>query len=92
MSDSSDKEDGDPGPTEGMGGEGIPRPPPPPPPRDPYAVLNVPLDAADEDVQRSYKALSRAFHPDRHPPGGAREEAREAFVDLKEAREFFSRY
>eukprot|EP00521_Asterionellopsis_glacialis_P010014 CAMPEP_0195289384 /NCGR_PEP_ID=MMETSP0707-20130614/5683_1 /TAXON_ID=33640 /ORGANISM="Asterionellopsis glacialis, Strain CCMP134" /LENGTH=649 /DNA_ID=CAMNT_0040349377 /DNA_START=109 /DNA_END=2058 /DNA_ORIENTATION=- len=54
-------------------------------PSDPYATLNVDRNASDESIQRSYKILSRAFHPDKQPPGEARESAQEVFISFKNA-------
>mmetsp|Transcript_16485 Transcript_16485/g.47411 ORF Transcript_16485/g.47411 Transcript_16485/m.47411 type:complete len:109 (-) Transcript_16485:2019-2345(-) len=54
-------------------------------PRDLFAVLNLETGADDDAVQRAYKLLSRAFHPDKQPPGRRREEAQEVFVEIKNA-------
>lgn len=54
---------------------------------DPYAILKVEHDADEETIQRSYKRLSRTFHPDKQPPGPAREAAQEVFISFKNARE-----
>jgi DnaJ-domain-containing protein 1 len=59
------------------GRAGRPRPssPPPPPPRRPapndelrqaYAALEVPYGADFATVRKSYRALMRKYHPDRH--------------------------
>jgi hypothetical protein len=35
--------------------------------RDHYKVLEIPRDAAAEDIQHAYRALAMRFHPDRNP-------------------------
>ena len=57
---------------------------------DPYGVLNVRADASPSDIQRSYRQLSRTFHPDKHPTGPRMEEARMAFVDFKNAHDILA--
>lgn len=34
---------------------------------DPYAVLGIPRDASDQQVQRAYRRLAKRYHPDLHP-------------------------
>ena len=34
---------------------------------DPYAVLGIPRDASDQQVQRAYRRLAKRHHPDLHP-------------------------
>jgi len=34
---------------------------------DPYTVLGVAPDAADDDIRRRYLELTRAFPPEQHP-------------------------
>jgi curved DNA-binding protein CbpA len=34
---------------------------------DPYAVLDIPRDASDEQVQRAYRRLAKRYHPDLNP-------------------------
>lgn len=58
--------------------------------KDPYGVLNLATHATLDDIQRSYKHLSRAFHPDKQPPGLKREEAQTAFVDFKVAHDILT--
>lgn len=36
-------------------------------PPDPYAVLGIPCDASDQQVQRAYRRLAKRYHPDLHP-------------------------
>ena len=54
-------------------------------PKCPYAVLAVAPSATLDDIQRSYKHLSRAFHPDKQPDPKRREEAQATFVEFKVA-------
>src|SRR4051812_38699967 len=35
--------------------------------QDHYRVLSVSPDATHDDIQRSYRALARRYHPDRNP-------------------------
>ena len=58
--------------------------------KDPYGVLNLATHASLDDIQRSYKHLSRAFHPDKQPPGPKREEAQTAFVEFKVAHDILT--
>jgi curved DNA-binding protein CbpA len=37
------------------------------PTSDPYAVLGIPRDASDQQVQRAYRRLAKRYHPDLHP-------------------------
>jgi curved DNA-binding protein CbpA len=34
---------------------------------DPYAVLGIPRDASDQQVQRAYRRMAKRYHPDLHP-------------------------
>ena len=63
---------------------------PPSTPFDPYAVLNIDRDASDEAIQKSYKLLSRSFHPDKHAPGPSRDAAQEVFVQFKNAHDLLT--
>jgi curved DNA-binding protein CbpA len=38
-----------------------------PTPSDPYAVLGIPRNATDREVQRAYRRLAKRYHPDLHP-------------------------
>jgi curved DNA-binding protein CbpA len=38
---------------------------------DPYAVLGIPRDASDQQVQRAYRQLAKRYHPDLHPDAGS---------------------
>jgi curved DNA-binding protein CbpA len=63
---------------------------PPPQQIDPYAILKVDRNASDEAIQKTYKLLSRAFHPDKHAPGPTRDKAQEIFVSFKNAYDILS--
>lgn len=63
---------------------------PPPQQIDPYAILKLDDNASDEAIQRSYKFLSRNFHPDKHAPGPERDAAQEIFVSFKNAYDILS--
>uniref|UniRef100_A0A061QLV6 Chaperone protein dnaj 13-like n=1 Tax=Tetraselmis sp. GSL018 TaxID=582737 RepID=A0A061QLV6_9CHLO len=52
---------------------------------DLYAVLNLPRDASDDDVQRAYRTLARTFHPDKHQDDNLKQDASESFARLNEA-------
>ena len=41
---------------------------------DPYAVLDVPRDATEQQVRLAYRRLAKQYHPDLHP--GARDSER----------------
>ncbi|WP_433250013.1 DnaJ C-terminal domain-containing protein [Actinomadura nitritigenes] len=49
--------------------------------RDPYEVLGVPRDASQEEIQRAYRKLARAHHPDINKDPAAEER----FKDVSEA-------
>jgi molecular chaperone DnaJ len=56
-------------------------------PRDPYDVLGVPRDAAEQDVKKAFRRLARELHPDvnAHDP-----DAEEKFKQAAEAYEILS--
>jgi curved DNA-binding protein CbpA len=43
---------------------------------DPYAVLGIPRDASDQQVQRAYRRLAKRYHPDLHPDAQTSEQMR----------------
>lgn len=49
--------------------------------QDPYKVLGVPRDAGQDEIQRAYRKLARAHHPDINKDP----EAEERFKDVSEA-------
>ncbi|WP_301176666.1 DnaJ C-terminal domain-containing protein [Actinomadura geliboluensis] len=49
--------------------------------QDPYEVLGVPRDAGQDEIQRAYRKLARAYHPDINKDP----EAEEKFKDVSEA-------
>lgn len=51
------------------------------PARDFYEILGVPRDASQEDIQRAYRKLARAYHPDLNKDP----DAEERFKDVSEA-------
>lgn len=52
---------------------------------DLYAVLNVPRDCSEEDVQRAYRSLAKTFHPDKHQDESLQQAASQSFNRLNEA-------
>ncbi len=67
-------------------------------PEDPYDVLDVPRDADDQVIKRSFRALARELHPDvnRHDPKAETKfkQAAEAYEILSDPRrrKIFDRY
>ncbi len=63
-----------------------------------YEVLNVSIDASDEDLKKEYRRLAMQYHPDRNPGDKKAEEkfkeAAEAYEILKdrEKRSIYDRY
>src|SRR3984957_2620343 len=54
--------------------------------RDFYAILGVPRNASQDDIQRGYRRLAREYHPDvNHDPG-----AEERFKEASEAYDVLS--
>lgn len=55
--------------------------------RDPYAVLNVPKDASQEDIKKAYRELANKYHPDKvhHLGDEFRELAEKRFKEIEEA-------
>ncbi|GAA94531.1 uncharacterized protein L969DRAFT_83905 [Mixia osmundae IAM 14324] len=55
-----------------------------------YALLNLPTKATDDEIQRSYRALALALHPDRHHSEASREAAIRQFQEIQRAYEVLS--
>lgn len=58
---------------------------------DPYAVLGLPTSASTADVKKTYRALSKRFHPDHNKTDGARElyvQVRRAYKALVDRQAF----
>eukprot|EP00803_Ostreobium_quekettii_P001631 evm.model.scf_402.4 EVM.evm.TU.scf_402.4 scf_402:39651-45159(+) len=55
-----------------------------------YAILNVPPDASEADIRRSYRQLAQIFHPDKHSSAELRSRASEGFASIAEAYEVLS--
>ncbi len=52
---------------------------------DPYAVLGVSRDAADEEIKKAYRVLSRKYHPDANVNNPHKEQAEEKFKEIQQA-------
>ena len=55
---------------------------------NPYQILNVNPDATTEEIQESYKRLSRTFHPDRNSLN--MDASREEFEAITKAKQILS--
>ncbi len=55
--------------------------------RDYYKVLDLPRNATEADIKKSYRRLAMKFHPDRNPDD---RDAEESFKEAKEAYEVLS--
>lgn len=53
--------------------------------RDPYQVLGVSRDAADEEIKKAYKRLSRKYHPDANINNPNKDQAEEKFKEIQQA-------
>jgi len=55
--------------------------------KDPYAVLNVPKNASQEEIKKAYRQLANKFHPDKvlHLGDEFRELAEKRFKEIEEA-------
>src|SRR5690625_4284284 len=54
--------------------------------RDYYEILGVGRDASKQDIRKAYRALARKYHPDVNKA----EDAKEKFIEVKEAYEVLS--
>lgn len=52
-----------------------------------YAILNVPEDASEEAIRRSYRHLAQVFHPDKATGSQDDPEAAANFMRIQEAYE-----
>eukprot|EP00192_Tetraselmis_astigmatica_P008949 CAMPEP_0117666956 /NCGR_PEP_ID=MMETSP0804-20121206/10677_1 /TAXON_ID=1074897 /ORGANISM="Tetraselmis astigmatica, Strain CCMP880" /LENGTH=617 /DNA_ID=CAMNT_0005474585 /DNA_START=142 /DNA_END=1993 /DNA_ORIENTATION=+ len=52
---------------------------------DLYAVLNLPHDASEEEVQRAYRSMAKTFHPDKHQDESIHAAASQSFNRINEA-------
>ena len=55
-----------------------------------YGILNVPVDASDEDLKRSFRLLAAACHPDKVRDPELRPAAADAFAKVQAAYEVSS--
>ena len=52
-----------------------------------YAILNLPRDASDDDVKKSFRQLAQAYHPDKHTDPALKAHAAAQFTQIQEAYE-----
>lgn len=52
---------------------------------DPYKVLGVSHDAANEEIKKAYRALSRRYHPDANQNNPNKDAAEEKFKEIQQA-------
>ncbi|GMK59100.1 hypothetical protein CspeluHIS016_0701150 [Cutaneotrichosporon spelunceum] len=52
-----------------------------------YAILNVPRDASNTDIQQRYRTLAAQYHPDKQPDEARRRAAHGRFQDIQRAHE-----
>ena len=52
-----------------------------------YAILNVPGDASEDDIKKSFRQLAQAYHPDKHTDPALKAHAAAQFTKLQEAYE-----
>ncbi|XP_069960476.1 dnaJ homolog subfamily C member 11 isoform X2 [Cherax quadricarinatus] len=57
---------------------------------DYYTFLNIPRNAADEEINNAYRRLSRLYHPDKHTDPDRKAEAELLFGKTKKAYEVLS--
>lgn len=54
---------------------------------NPYGVLGIQSSASDEEVKRTYRNLSRRYHPDANVNNPNKEQAEEKFKEIQQAYE-----
>ncbi|VDM66268.1 unnamed protein product, partial [Strongylus vulgaris] len=52
-----------------------------------YAILNVPKNATEDEINKAYRRRCLIFHPDRHNDEEQKKEAEKIFVQLRRAHE-----
>ena len=52
---------------------------------DPYRVLGVSRDAAEEEIKKAYRSLSRKYHPDANVNNPRKDEAEARFKEVQQA-------
>ena len=52
-----------------------------------YAILNLPKDASDDEIKKSYRQLAQVCHPDKTPETVAASGANANFMRIQEAYE-----
>ena len=52
---------------------------------DPYSILGVSRDASDEEIKKSYRKLSRKYHPDANINNPNKDQAEEKFKEIQQA-------
>lgn len=52
---------------------------------DPYQVLGISRSASDEEIKKTYRALSRKYHPDANVNNPNKEQAEERFKQVQQA-------
>ena len=60
--------------------------------RDPYLVLGVSAQASDDEIKKSYRNLSRKYHPDTNIKNPNKELAEEKFKEVQQAYEQIIRF
>lgn len=53
--------------------------------RNPYEVLGVSPDASDDEIKKTYRKLSRMYHPDANINNPNKEQAEEKFKEVQQA-------
>jgi DnaJ-class molecular chaperone len=56
---------------------------------DPYKVLGVPREARDEDIRKSFRHLTKWYHPDAAKTQNERKENENQWIKINDAYELF---